>query len=524
MLGGAGAVITLPLFESLIGDAAYADDSFPARLICYYLPNGIHMAAWTPSQTGSSYSLSPILQPLAPVKDQILVLSGLSNTPARPDGPGDHAGGTSGFLTAAHANKSETEIRLGISMDQVIANQIGSATRIGSMQIGIDGGGNSGGCDSGYGCAYSRNISWASETVPLSKTTSPSVVFNQIFEGADPNASIEEQERRKLYKTSILDYVGEQTRALQGKLGYVDRAKLDQYTTGIFELEQRLDKAGLVCGATEEPFDTGDIVEKVRIMSDLMVLALQCDATRVITFMLGNAGSNRSYPFLGASGGHHNYSHHQDDPANFTALQAIDAWEVEQLAYLLPPQPADHPRRRMPRRVQHGTSHRLRAEQKRQRPTDREPLPHDDGRNGREPEQLRRQQHGPPRPADAVLAAVADLEEPAHVEGLEAELEFLRLGRPLIEVHAVAGERVDALDEIANVLGEEKPLRPGRRKRCADDVGIRNSEHRGGHHQRSALDRRRRGIGRGLIGPENARGKPDKETKHPDAGTPTSRS
>jgi hypothetical protein len=335
MLGGAGAVITLPLFESLIGGAAYADDSFPARLICYYLPNGIHMAAWTPSQTGSSYSLSPILQPLAPVKDQILVLSGLSNTPARPDGPGDHAGGTSGFLTAAHANKSETEIRLGISMDQVIANQIGSATRIGSMQIGIDGGGNSGGCDSGYGCAYSRNISWASETVPLSKTTSPSVVFNQIFEGADPNASIEEQERRKLYKTSILDYVGEQTRALQGKLGYVDRAKLDQYTTGIFELERRLDKAGLVCGATEEPSDTGDIVEKVRIMSDLMVLALQCDATRVITFMLGNAGSNRSYPFLGASGGHHNYSHHQDDPANFTALQAIDTWEVEQLAYLL---------------------------------------------------------------------------------------------------------------------------------------------------------------------------------------------
>jgi len=335
MLGGAGAVITLPLFESFIGDAAYADDSFPARLICYYVPNGMHMAAWTPSQTGSNYTLSPILQPLAPVKDQILVLGGLSNTPAQPDGPGDHAGGTSGFLTAAHANKSETEVRLGISMDQVIANQIGDATRIRSMQIGIDGGGNSGGCDSGYSCSYTRNISWASETQPLSKTTSAGVVFNQIFEGVDPNASIEEQERRKLYKTSVLDYVHEQTQALEQKLGSFDRAKLDQYTTGIFELEQRLDKAGLVCGATEEPSNTSDIVEKVRIMNDLMVLALQCDATRVITFMLGNAGSNRSYPFLGASGGHHNYSHHQGDPVNHAAIQAIDTWEVEQLSYLL---------------------------------------------------------------------------------------------------------------------------------------------------------------------------------------------
>jgi hypothetical protein len=323
------------LFESLIGDAAYADDSFPARLICYYVPNGMHMAAWTPAQTGSNFELSPILQPLAPVKGQIIVASGLSNTPAQPDGPGDHAGGTSGFLTAAHANKSETDIRLGISMDQVIANQIGDATRIASMQIGIDGGGNSGGCDSGYSCAYSRNVSWASDTQPLSKTTSAQVVFNQIFEGTDPNASIEEQQRRTLYRTSVLDYVREQTQALERKLGYADQAKLDQYTTGIFEIEERLGKAGPVCGAIGEPSDTSDIVEKTRIMSDLMVLALQCDATRIITFMLGNAGSNRSYPFIGASGGHHGYSHHQGDPANHAALQSIDTWEVEQLSYLL---------------------------------------------------------------------------------------------------------------------------------------------------------------------------------------------
>ncbi len=335
MLGGAGAVLTLPVFESLVGPVAHADDSFPARLICYYVPNGIHMPAWTPNETGANYQLPPILEPLSPVKSQVLVLSGLANEPANPDGPGDHAGGTSGFLTSAHANKSETDIRLGISMDQVIAQEISSATRIASMQLGIDGGGNTGGCDSGYSCAYARNISWASETQPLSKATNPSVVFNQIFEGTDPNASLEEQARRKLYRTSVLDYVNEQRQSLERSLSYGDKQKLDQYATGIFELEQRLAKASLVCGATDDPGNPNDIVEKVKIMNDLMVLALQCDATRVITFMLGNAGSNRSYPFLGASGGHHNYSHHQGNASNHAALQAIDTWEIEQLSYLL---------------------------------------------------------------------------------------------------------------------------------------------------------------------------------------------
>ena len=334
-LGGAGAVVALPLMESFIGEAAYADDSYPARTLAYYVPNGIHMAAWTPAQTGESFQLTPILAPLAPVADQLLILSGLSNDPARPDGPGDHAGGTSGFLTAAHANKSESDIRLGISMDQVIANEIGDATRIGSMQIGIDGGGNAGGCDSGYSCAYTRNISWASETQPLSKTTSPQVVFNQIFEGVDPSASQAEQARRKRYRTSVLDYVMEQSKALESRIGYADKLKLDEYSTGVFELEQRIQKIGPACGAVAEPPNNPGFQEHVQIMADLMVLALQCDATRVITFMLGNAGSNRTYNFLGISEGHHNISHHQGDAGKQAQLQTIDTWEVEQLSYLL---------------------------------------------------------------------------------------------------------------------------------------------------------------------------------------------
>jgi hypothetical protein len=334
-LGGAGAIIALPILESLIGEKAFADPAFPARTLCYYVPNGMVMDKWTPTATGSGYTLSPILQPLADLQDKILLLSGLSNLPAKPDGPGDHAGGTSGFLTCAHANKSETEIKLGISMDQVIAQQIGDATPIRSMQLGIDGGLSTGGCDSGYSCAYTRNISWASEDQPLTKATSPKVVFNQIFGGADPTATAAEQARRKNYRLSILDHVQGEANSLKQKVSQSDKKKLDQYLNGIFELEQRINKPGPQCEPIAEPGQNLSFIETVDIMHDLMVLAMRCDSTRVLSFMLANAGSNRTYGFLDVSGAHHQLSHHNGDPANLSALETIDTWEVTKFGELL---------------------------------------------------------------------------------------------------------------------------------------------------------------------------------------------
>jgi Protein of unknown function (DUF1552) len=334
-LGGAGAFITLPLMESLIGEKAYADDNFPPRTLCYYVPNGIVMSGWTPADTGANYTLSPILQPLTDIRDKVLVLSGLSNAPAKPDGPGDHAGGTSGFLTCAHANKSETDIQLGISMDQVIADAVGEATRIASMQIGIDGGASTGGCDSGYSCAYTRNISWTSATQPLPKTTSPKVVFNQIFEGADPDATAAEQARRKIYRLSVLDYVREEANSLKGKLAPIDQHKLDEYLSGVSDLEDRINKPAPTCEAVPEPADNLAFVDHVDTMHDLMVLAFRCDATRVISFMLANAGSNRVYSMLGITGGHHQISHHGGDMQNLADLQAIDTWEITKFVELL---------------------------------------------------------------------------------------------------------------------------------------------------------------------------------------------
>lgn len=337
-LGGAGAALTLPWFESMQSSKALAADGAPKRILAYYFPDGIHMPKWRPSIVGAGYDLPPILAPLGDLKSKVNVISGLANRPARPDGPGDHASGTGAFLTVAHPKKTEgADIQNGISMDQVAANTLKEFTRIPSLQLGIDGGSGVGDCDSGYSCAYARNISWASATQPLPKITSPAAAFDQLFAGFDPQATAEEQAKRTLYRTSVLDHVREDAKRLHGRLGTTDRAKLDQYLTGVDELEEKISKAstGPACDPFDRPGDPGDIVAHSDIMNRLMTLAFQCDSTRVISFMLANAGSNRSYEFLGVSGGHHEISHHQSLQENFDKLTIIDTWEVQQFANLL---------------------------------------------------------------------------------------------------------------------------------------------------------------------------------------------
>ncbi len=336
-LGGAGTLMALPFLESLFGKGAKAADDYPRRLLAWYVPCGINMAGWTPSQEGSNYTLPPILASLANVKSKLLVLSGLANYPAIPDEIGDHASGTGSFLTCRHVFKTEgPDIQNGISMDQVAAGTLGTDTQFASLQLGTDGGGSVGDCDSGYSCAYARNISWASETQPLPKTVNPQVVFDLMFQGLDPAASEEEKARRKLYKKSVLDYVLADAKTLQGKLGTSDKKKVDEYMAGVSDLEKRiaLGQDGS-CEPIPRPDPALDYPSLVNVMNDLMVLALQCDMTRVVSFMMGNAGSNQTYEFIGVAGAHHELSHHQGAQANLDALQAIDTWEVAQFASLL---------------------------------------------------------------------------------------------------------------------------------------------------------------------------------------------
>jgi hypothetical protein len=338
LLRGAGAALALPFLEAMLPRRAFAQVNVPRRFIAYYVPCGIHMAAFTPRGTGTDYALTPILAPLEPVRASVNVLTGLANLPARPDGAGDHAAGTGSFLTARHVYKTEgANIQNGISLDQRIAKVVGEGTRLSSLVLGTEGGSSVGGCDSGYSCAYSRNISWVGERTPAGQEVSPRSAFDRLFAGQATGESPAAAAKRRLYKRSVLDFVLEDTRALSQKLGPSDQRKLDEYLTGVRELERRIDDPGdgPRCEVPGAPADPMDVQQAVERMTDLMVLALQCDQTRVVSFMLGNGGSNRPYPFLGVAEGHHELSHHQGNPTNHEKLTLIDTWEVEQLSRLL---------------------------------------------------------------------------------------------------------------------------------------------------------------------------------------------
>jgi hypothetical protein len=341
--GGAAVAIGLPLLESLIPRSVRAQAmTAPKRILFYYVPcgiNGATRADFWPTTTGADYALTPMLKPLTALKGDFTFVSGLENALARPDGAGDHASGTGAFITCAHPFKSQSMIMLAPSADQIAAAQIGKATRLPSMQLGIDGGSAAGDCDSGYSCAYARNISWTGPSTPLPKLTSAAQVFDQIFAGFDPNATAAQRGLRRAYQKSVLDVAVADVNALQMKLGSTDKKKLTEYLNGVRELERQIDATmdtgSCTAPATKPAATAVDYPTQVKVMSDLMVLAMQCDATRIMTFMLGNAGSNRAYSHLGITRGHHDLSHHSSMASNLADLQKIGTWEMEMLAYLL---------------------------------------------------------------------------------------------------------------------------------------------------------------------------------------------
>jgi hypothetical protein len=336
-LGGAGVAISLPFLPSLsrhAGAQAGGECAPPKRIIAYYVANGMHMQDWTPTATGAGYTLPHILEPLADFKQKLLVLTGLRNE-KQEAGPGDHAGGTGSFLTCKIVRKASVSV--GISMDQVIAGAIGKCTNLPSLELGMEGGGSTGSCDSGYSCAYQRNISWANESTPMPKITNPQLAFDRLFAGFDTNATAAEVQRRLALRKSALDYTREQANDLKKRLSAQDNRKVDEYLTGVRELEIRIQNmsTGPTCVVPARPANPSDITQRIDLMHQLMATAFQCDATRVITFMMANSGSGRSHDFLGVSGGHHDISHHQSNPENFEKLKVIDRWEMQRFAHLL---------------------------------------------------------------------------------------------------------------------------------------------------------------------------------------------
>ena len=345
VLKGIGTAIALPALEAMLPLTAFAQSVAPksTRMAFLFVPNGVDIGNWTPATEGALGTLSPLLQPLEAVKSKINVLTGLTqhNAFALGDGPGDHARSTATWLTGVHVKKTAgSDIQAGISADQVAAEFIGGKTRFASLEIGCERGAQAGDCDSGYSCAYSSSISWRGESTPNAKEVNPRLVFERLF-GAGTPEDADSRAKRKKYRMSILDMVTEDASKLKGQLGKRDQQKVDEYLTAVREIERRLQQVeskqveGALASAIKPTGVPADFAEHIRLMGDMMVLAFQADMTRICTFMYANDGSNRSYPTIGVADGHHDMSHHGQNPDKLEKKRKIDIFHVEQLAYIL---------------------------------------------------------------------------------------------------------------------------------------------------------------------------------------------
>jgi hypothetical protein len=272
----------------------------------------------------------------------LLVLSGLAHDKARPngDGAGDHARASATFLTGCQARKTNgADIKVGVSVDQLAAAQIGHQTRLPSLELGCDRGRLAGNCDSGYSCAYSFNISWKTESTPMPPEVNPRLVFERLFARGSKGETEENRLRRERYHKSILDFVLQDATRLKAQLGYTDRRKLDEYLTAVRELEQRIEQEEkYVAALPDYSKPTGvpkDYEKHIRLMYDLLALAFQTDTTRVSSFMMAHDGSNRPYPFIGVTEGHHDLSHHGNDEAKKAKIAKINRFHTTQFAYFV---------------------------------------------------------------------------------------------------------------------------------------------------------------------------------------------
>jgi len=343
-LRGLGTAIALPAVESLFHHqpAQAAISGSAKRLVFIFMPNGANMKEWTPTTEGGDYQLSPILKSLQPFQQDLLVLSGLSNMAANVSVAGGHARGLSTFLTGVLAHKTAgRDIRAGVSVDQLAAQYVGDQTRLRSLELGCEIGRSSGNCDSGYSCAYSNNLSWRNPTTPVPADINPRSVFDRLFFDRG-TVGDEARAQRDFFQKSVLDFAREDARQLKTKLGITDRQKIDEYLTSIRDLERRVERASQPDAADQDEFPLArpqgiphDFGEHVRLMCDLLVVALQADITRTCSLMLGRAGSNRSYSFIGIPEGHHWLSHHGGDQNKHEKISRINQYLVEHFAYLL---------------------------------------------------------------------------------------------------------------------------------------------------------------------------------------------
>jgi len=341
LLRGLGVSIALPWLDAMAPFARAATPSkSPNRMAFLYVPNGVNMADWTPKVEGADFELPAILEVLKPHKNQFSILTGLTSDKARPhgDGGGDHARALGAFLTGCQPNKTDgTNIRAGVSVDQVAAARYADQTRLASLELGCEPGAMAGNCDSGYSCVYSSCMAWRSATQPLPKEVNPKQVFERLFANGPDNERLARDAKRK----SVLDFVKDDSKELASKLGANDVRKLDEYFSSVRDIELRIARSEKMPpvkapeGVAAPSGIPASYEEHIRLMYDLLALAFQADVTRVSTCVLANEGSNRSYPFIGITEGHHELSHHGNDAKKKEKIREINKFHTKQLAYLL---------------------------------------------------------------------------------------------------------------------------------------------------------------------------------------------
>jgi hypothetical protein len=352
VLRGLGAAVTLPFLDAMV--PAFAAQSVkaalrPTRMAFLYVPNGIVMEDWTPpGELGETLlgELPRISRALAPYRDDLLFLTGLTSDGGRAhgDGPGDHGRAGAAYLTGVHPKKtSGKDLRAGVSMDQIAAQHIGSATKYASLEIGCEEGIQGGNCDNGYSCAYSNSISWRTPSTPNPPEVRPRAVFERLFGAVDDERDPKKRARQRGYDKSVLDSVLADASSLKSRLGGADRSKLDEYLFAVRDIETRIQQAERTVGgevfappiAAPASSVPADFEVHGYLMMDLLTLAFQTDQTRIITALMGIEQSPRNYPEIGITEGHHGLTHHQGNPEKIEKVRQINEYHLKQFTYLL---------------------------------------------------------------------------------------------------------------------------------------------------------------------------------------------
>jgi hypothetical protein len=342
-LRGMGATVALPLLEGMIPAFSSSQNKTDTatRLTIVYFPNGAIMNRWVPAAEGAAFEFPPILEPLAPFRDHLLVLSGLDNHPAQGlpgiDVTGEHPRASGGFLTGVHVNSRARDLHAGVSIDQIIARELQKHTQLASLELGMESPEILGTCDGG--CTYQNTLCWSSPTTPLPMENQPRAVFERLFGDSDSTNPAEQLARIRT-KSSILDLVSQRASRLLGDLGASDRTKLNDYLDAIRDVERRIqlaeEQSSRQFPTVQRPAGIpATFTEHIKVMFDLQVLAYQCDLTRVSTLQIGHEQTNQTYPDIGINDAYHPLTHHQGDAEKIAKALQVNIFHAKMFSYLL---------------------------------------------------------------------------------------------------------------------------------------------------------------------------------------------